>query len=330
MKREQDQGQAPVVLQPLLDYLADQPTPHVCEWQGWRICRINGGANNLLYRTTHAQCDLVVKFTIRDERDRAGREYHALLALRDANLTIAPQPIWLERTRYAQPVVVQTWLDGDVRADVPADDVEWEALLGHLVTLHTLTPDKTQVTLPASTLSARSCDEAKALVRGHAARIPGPEQPSFMRELLQRFEQTIFPEWPAPRLALCRADPNLTNFIRHPGTWSAVDWENAGWGDPAFEIADLTTHPAYLAVPQAQWEKVIARYCELSRDAAMQERIQAYRRVMAVWWVVRLCRYQYEIPRDLDHRLVAPRPDWQADVRRKLEHYLIAAEAALA
>ena len=319
-----------MVLQPLLDYLADQPTPHVCEWQGWQIHRINGGANNLLYRATNAQCDLVVKFTIRDERDRAGREYYALLALQDANLAIAPQPIWLDRTRYAQPVVVQTWLDGDVRADIPADDVEWEALLGHLVQLHTLTPDKTRITLPDSALSARSCDEAKALVRRHAARIPKLEQPSYMRELLQRFEQALFSEWSAPRLALCRADPNLTNFIRRPGLWAAVDWENAGWGDPAFEIADLTTHPAYLGVPQAQWVRVIARYCEMSRDAALYERIQAYRRVMAVWWVVRLCRYQYEIPRDLDHRLVAPRPDWQADVKRKLDLYLEVANAALA
>ena len=183
-------------------------------------------------------------------------------------------------------------------ADIPADDVEWEALLGHLVRLHTLTPDKTRVTLPDSALSARSCDEAKALVRRHAARIPKLEQPSYMRELLKRFEQTIFPKWPAPRLALCRADPNLTNFIRRPGLWAAVDWENAGWGDPAFEIADMATHPAYLGVSQPQWEKVVARYCEMSRDAALHERIQAYRRVMAVWWVVRLCRYQYEIPRD--------------------------------
>ena len=317
-------------LRPLLDYLSSNDPQHPRQWQGWRINRINGGANNLLYRATNAQCDLVVKFTIRDERDRAGREYHALLALQDANLAIAPQPIWLERTRYAQPVVVQTWLEGDVRADVPADDVEWEALLRHLVTLHTLTPDKTRVTLPDSALSARSCAEAKMLVRQQAARIPEPEQPSSMRAMLRRFEQVAFPEWPAPCLALCRADPNLTNFIRRPGIWSAVDWENAGWGDAAFEIADLTTHPAYLGVPQAQWEKVIARYCELSQDAALYERIQAYRRLMAVWWVVRLCRYQYEIPRDLDCRLVAPRPDWQVDVRRKLDHYLVVAEAALA
>jgi hypothetical protein len=86
----------------------------------------------------------------------------------------------------------------------------------------------------------------------------------------------------------------------------------------------------YLGVPQAQWEKVIERYCELNRDAALHERIQTYRRVMAVWWVVRLWCYQYEILRDLDHRLVALYPNWHADVRHRLDHYLEVADAALA
>ena len=322
-------NQEPSTLQPLLDHLSCSAPQRTCEWQDWTITRIDGGANNLLYRATNAHSDLAVKFTTRDERDRAGREFSALLALQRGGLTIAPQPVWLDRERYAQPVVVQTWLDGDVRPDVPVDDEEWDGLLKHLVTLHTLTPDKTSVALPPSVLNAHSCDEAKAIVRQHAARIPASEQPAYLRQLLQRFEQVTFPQWPAPHLALCHTDPNLMNYIRRPGVWVAVDWENAGWGDPAFEIADLTTHPAYLAVPAGQWAKVIARYCELSHDGTLSERIYVYRRILLVWWVVRLCRYQYEIPRNLDRRLVAPRPDWQADVRYKLDLYLAASERTL-
>jgi hypothetical protein len=98
----------------LLDFLSSNTSQHACEWQGWTINCIDGGANNLLYRATNPHSDLAVKFTVRDERDRAGREYGALLALQQAGLWIAPQPVWLERERYAQPVVVQTWLNGDV------------------------------------------------------------------------------------------------------------------------------------------------------------------------------------------------------------------------
>jgi aminoglycoside phosphotransferase (APT) family kinase protein len=278
-------------MQRLLDFLSSNAPPHACEWQGWQIQRIMGGANNLLYRAMHAQCDLVVKFTIRDARDRAGREYHALLALQQAGLDIAPRPIWLDHSRYAQPVVVQTWLDGAVHAGVPRDATEWEALLDLLVTLHTLTPQKTQVKLPPAALSAANGAEAKALVYQNAARIPEPQWPRDMRAVLKRFDQVAFLEWPAPQLVLCRADPNLTNFIRRPGAWAAVDWENAGWGDPAFEVADMVTHPAYLAVTQAQWEQVIARYCELRADSTLHERIEVYRRALVVWWVVRMSRY---------------------------------------
>ncbi len=67
-------------LLPLLDHLAAaRPTAET--WQGRRIRRIAGGHNGLVYRATGAEGDVAVKFTQRDARDRASREYHALQAL---------------------------------------------------------------------------------------------------------------------------------------------------------------------------------------------------------------------------------------------------------
>jgi hypothetical protein len=94
-------------LLPLLDHLA-ATNPASDIWRNWQIRRVGGGANNLLHRATGAGHDLAIKWTIRDERDRAGREHAALTALRQAGLDIAPAPILLERERYPQPVVVQT------------------------------------------------------------------------------------------------------------------------------------------------------------------------------------------------------------------------------
>ena len=79
-------------------------------WRGRHILPITGGANNLVYHATHQPEDYAVKFTMRDERDRAGREPAALSALQQAGLHIAPEPIWLDRERYTQPVVVQSWI----------------------------------------------------------------------------------------------------------------------------------------------------------------------------------------------------------------------------
>ena len=44
----------------------------------WEITRLSGGANNRLFRAKHSLGDVVVKFAIRDERNRAEREFQAL------------------------------------------------------------------------------------------------------------------------------------------------------------------------------------------------------------------------------------------------------------
>src|ERR1043165_1862994 len=98
----------------LLDGL-DQPQVPVDEsCHGWQVTCIEGGANNLLYRATSAADDLAIKFCIRDERDRAGREFASLTTLQEAGLDLAPIPLLLDRERYSQPVMVQTWLEGEV------------------------------------------------------------------------------------------------------------------------------------------------------------------------------------------------------------------------
>ncbi|HEU5102450.1 MAG TPA: hypothetical protein VFU22_25680, partial [Roseiflexaceae bacterium] len=131
----------------LLDHLAGAGAQAAGVWRDWQITRVAGAGNNLLYHATGDQLDLAIKFTIRDQRDRAGREYGGLLALRQAGLAIAPAPLWLDRDRYPQPVVVQSWLAGDVLAAPPNGDEEWQQLLNHYLAMHVLTPASTSVAL---------------------------------------------------------------------------------------------------------------------------------------------------------------------------------------
>ena len=87
------------LLRPLLDYLARDTHATRHEWQGWRIAPVDGGWCNLLYHATgtgranSAGRDLAVKFTMRDGRDRAGREYGAQQALDEAGQDRAPTPV---------------------------------------------------------------------------------------------------------------------------------------------------------------------------------------------------------------------------------------------
>jgi aminoglycoside phosphotransferase (APT) family kinase protein len=314
-------------LRALLEHLASGKHEQGQPWPGAEITRITGGWSNLLYRVTGPLGDLAVKFTVRDSRDRVGRELHALLALRQAGLSVAPKPVLLDRKSYTQPVVVQTWLEGEASRRLPGDDAEWESLLEHLVTVHTVTPERTSVRLRRGVVDARTVQEGRRLIRQQLTRLPREARPASLRALVHRFRDTDFPKGSRARVVLCRVDNNILNVIRRPGAWASVDWENAGWGDPAFEIAQLMTHPAYIDVPFERWEWVMETYCALAGDEALARRITTYYRMLAVWWVARLARSLYEVPRGLDERLVERPVEWEADMRAKYAHYVSLADA---
>jgi thiamine kinase-like enzyme len=324
------QSQVTPSLIALLDHVAAAGPCADQVWRDWQIMRVAGAGNNLLYRATRDRLDLAIKFTIRDERDRAGREYAALLALQQAGLEIAPAPLWLDRERYAQPVVVQSWLAGDVLARPPSDDQEWQCLLDHYQALHTLTV----ASIPRSALAPAVLNFASAAdglreVQRQLSYIPIEEQPAGLRDMVRDIRQARLPTWPAPVFALCRVDPNTLNFVRRSPSWASVDWENGGWGDPAFEIADLITHPAYASVPEERWQWLIEAYGARRGDPGAAARIQVYYRLMLIWWVARLARMIYEVPRGGDRRLVARPDDWELDIQAKYERYLALARAAL-
>jgi aminoglycoside phosphotransferase (APT) family kinase protein len=306
----------------LLDHLASGGSLHDESWQGWQITRIAGGRNNLLYRATGPQADLAIKFTIPDERSRASREYQSLLALRQAGLSVAPEAILLDRASYAQPVVVQTWLEGEVSVRPPNTVTEWQCLLQHLAAIHTVTPDKTRVKLRQATINASNAEEGKQRVREQMAHVARQARPASLRALLRRFETCRFPQWPRAPVTLCRLDNNISNYIRRPGLWASVDWEYSGWGDPAFDVANLITHVAYVEVPTSRWQWVADIYCGLVKDATAPLRIQVYCQILVMWWIARLTRYLYELPQGLDERLATWSAGWQADLEAKAEHYL--------
>ncbi len=314
----------------LLDYLASGVRREDGQWRDWQIARIGGGRNNLLYRASGPCSDLVVKLTVRDERDRASREYGALAVLREAGLAIAPEPILLDRTSYRLPVVVQSWLEGEVSDTPPSTDDEWHRLAQHLASVHTVTPETAQMQLPWTTINANTAQEGLWRVREQMARIPPEAQPASLQALLARFEASRFPEWPKAPVTLCRLDNNITNYIRRPGPWASVDWEYSGWGDPAFDVANLLTHVTFQEVAASRRKWFVDCYCGLVEDESAAVRIHAYCDILVVWWAARLARFLYEIPRGQDRRLAGWPAGWQADYQAKYEHYLGLAEAAYA
>jgi hypothetical protein len=66
--------------------------------------------NGLVYHAVGPPGDLAVKFSARDERQRAQREYGALLALRQAGLDVAPAPVLLDVDFLTVVLVVKKFL----------------------------------------------------------------------------------------------------------------------------------------------------------------------------------------------------------------------------
>jgi hypothetical protein len=82
-------------------------------------------------------------------------------------------------------------------------------------------------------------------------------------------------------------------------------------------------------VPHERWEWLIDVYCAQRSDPGATVRIRAYYRFMLIWWVARLARTLYEVPRGGDQRLVAWPAGWLEDMRSKYERYLALARAAI-
>jgi aminoglycoside phosphotransferase (APT) family kinase protein len=313
----------------LLVQLPEAPLMHPCVIDGWQIVPITGGTNNLLYRATCADCDVVIKWCIRDYRRRAMREYAALTLLHHAAPRCAPVPVLVDETHYHQPVVVQSYVEGAVLTVPPADDDEWHDLIACFVAIHRVSM-RQDTQIQSAVINADSVVAARQIIQTQLDAISADAWPSTLRELVRALDATTIPELPPMRLTLCHVDSNHRNFMRTDSGMVAVDWENSGWGDPAFEIAEMIAHPAYLAVPQTRWEWVIDTYCRMVGYPDMRHRIETHLRIYRVWWVARFARYLYEVPRQLDQRLVARDANWLRDIQDKYDHYLNDAWAGLA
>ena len=312
----------------LLAYLDTALPDAPLAWNNWHVSPIAGGANNRLYHAANGEQTCAIKLTIRDERDRAGREYAALRVIKAAGADFAPRAVLLDRDTYRQPVIVQSWLDGNVLAAPPHSAAQWDALMQHYCAIHRITPERTPVVLRPATINVASGKAGKVFIREHAERIPHAARPTSLAALLKQVEAWQPPEWAAPPVALCRVDSNWRNFIVRPTTgWASVDWENSGWGDPAFEWADLMTHPSYPS--DAPWQELVDQYAAQMNDITAPLRIQTYYAIMLAWWVVRMARFLYEVPRGLDPRLVVRPANWQEQAQRQYDDFLARATLTL-
>jgi thiamine kinase-like enzyme len=95
------------------------------------------------------------------------------------------------------------------------------------------------------------------------------------------------------REVFCRGDSNLHNYLFATNRLWLVDFEDSGWNDVAFELADMAEHPSWRQLPKNSWSFIEDSADLVRRD---RERVLAGRRLLAIYWLAVL------INRDVTNR----------------------------
>jgi thiamine kinase-like enzyme len=204
----------------------------------------------------------------------------------------------------------------------PESDLEWKALLKHYSLFHKISPETVKIELSSAVTDMRNIKTGKEMIQQQMDCMPYEAQPEFIRSLLKSFKNKFSLEDNNVKLSLCRGDANHLNFIHQPDGIASVDWENSGWSDPSFEIAELIAHPCYIKVPFSRKEWIVNMYCKLINDQEMAQRIHVFYRLMLVWWVARFARFFYEVSQGIDKRFKTQTNEWQLKMQSQYDFYV--------
>lgn len=315
------------LLHPLLTFLDGNAPVSECDYRGWRIIPVSQGRNNRLSRATSDIHDTAVKFMIRDERGRAQREYRALQVLHDADLAIAPAPLYYRPDTSALPVVVQEWCEGLVTSGPPECDSDWHLLVEHYASVHSVTEANCDEPLSDAIANKGTLPSALAYIDELIPPIPLSARPAHLERLLHDVRESVLPGWNPPPRSLCRVDPNPLNLIRLPAAWKSVDWEYAGWGDPAADLAEVIAFPEFLGVTEDCWSRFIDAYADRVQDREIADRIRKYRILVTMQWLLRFARIVARA--DRKDRMWEEPEGWQELMAARYAHYLQAIEQLL-
>lgn len=288
-------------MEPLLGAVAQaiESEKDVFACDNWQLQRIYGGMNSILYRAQDTQSPdnpLAVKIRKRDHLHSASREFSVLQALVQLPEPVAPNPISLHTDLPTLPgdAVISSWIDGPVLDDLSDAGFDlWERILTAFASFHSLRQTDAPHLVDA-VLLIRSTDDVVAEIEKRYARLPDGKIGTLTKVdiglLFNEFKiaQPIAVQ-PRNQLGLITCDANPVNMIESDGRVQLVDWEKAGWSDPAYDIADLLVRPNCVGVSQETKRQVISRYAEMMENPLLIDRILAYERQLLIFWLILTC-----------------------------------------
>ncbi len=285
------------VTQAVLEYLSSAPgslfagqtVTLVDHWQG---------SENLLWRV-HTESapedggvavEAVAKLYLDAGWVRGRRAHDAQAAF--APMGLAPRPLWFDREPegLSRQIALYAWVEGDAPAadDPGALDAVAEAAAavhrGDGATLPRIAPHPMALAtfgeiLEGSVRAVRTWlnDAEAAAVRASFERLGDAARSRIAASL---------PLWQGAPATPVHGDLSLENTLLHRGRALLLDWEMAGMGDPALEVARFLTNTPFAQPDDADaW---LARYLAQAATPLLAERIAAYRDLLPFEWLCRL------------------------------------------
>ncbi|MEC3974906.1 aminoglycoside phosphotransferase family protein [Amycolatopsis sp. H20-H5] len=250
---------------------------------GLRLRRLTGGRKNRVFAWDGPDGEVCLKLYRADNRDRAAREYQALVHLAESGITAAPQPLWHDPDPEL-PAVAMTMLPGRALPDLgePASALRGVAgVLSELRTVQVGPFTNTPRIGSAKDVVQRLMDTWSGQLDDHADDPHTYDMQLLLDAWSAHGDAEILLE-PAPRI-FSRGDSNLLNWLWDGTDARVVDWEFAGYSDTAYDAAELVEHLSARAIDDAWWISLLP---DLGiNDENRCRRFLAAQRTVALRWL---------------------------------------------
>ncbi len=307
------------------------------------IERVAGGGNNRVYRVETAAGPVLLKEYFQhpaDRRDRLAAEHTFTSFAWNHGIRALPQPLACDR---AAGLGLHEFIVGRKLAlgEVTAAHVDEAA--GFFAAVNRHRTDPAAALLPIASEACFSIAEHLACVDRRVARLAtiAPES-DLHREAQKLVANRLMPEWNGVRAAvaagghpldsplpiadrvLSPSDFGFHNCLVTGAGLKFIDFEYAGWDDPAKTVCDFFCQPA-VPVPREHFERFLAAVISATGDAGIRNRVVVLMPVYELKWC---CIMLNEFLPVGDDRRSFARADESHDMRRLKQLHKV--DAALA
>lgn len=301
---------------------------------------LNAGGNNRVFTVHSGSTKVVLKWYFHDDsdtRDRLGSEYSFLNHAWSLGLRCIPQPIAKDHIKH---LALYEFVEGQ---KIEASQVDVNLVQQAANFFAQLNSQKSRDTASALPIASEACFSVSmhfSMVEARLERLAqmpieselDKEAAVFVKSLKKFWQETkaqlligceslgIAPDVVLPNDGRCLSPSDFgfhNSLLRPDGSVCFIDFEYAGWDDPAKAIGDFFSHPG-VAVPHLEFEPFMAQVLKpFDRAKQMAARVRLLEPISRIKWC---CIIMNEFLPDSARRrnFANPSADTQSRKRRQL------------